>query len=162
MWYKIDLLKFGLLLLPPFLRKKRLFAFLSVLLFPFQELMSRLDGYRKECDDKLNVNGQVIYIDKALNDYFLLPYKDIYITEKSLDDIAPVVYLFNEAEPAVYFFDDDSRNVTYLTDGDVNASMEFVVNVPSYLEGQLDEIRNLVEFNKPAGRIYKLTVYPYE
>ena len=162
MWYKIDIIKYGLLLLPPFLRKQRLFAFLNVLLLPFQELMSRLDNYRKECDDRLNINGQVIYIEKALNDYFLLSYKDIYITEKSLDDIAPVIYLFNDAEPAVYFFDDDSQNVTYLTEGDVNTSMEFIVNVPSYLESQLDEIRNLVEFYKPAGRSYKLNIYPYE
>lgn len=159
MWWNLDILKFGLLLLPPALRKKRLFAFLSVLLSALTDLKERFVEYRRQCDARLQANGQVIYIEKALNDRFLLGSRDIRITERDVSDIPQIVYLFNGASPEVYLYGGGDANVTYLGEGGQNRTMAYIVNVPSYLEGNLNEIRDLVEFYKPAGRKYIINIY---
>jgi len=159
MWWNLDILKFGLLLLPPALRKKRTFAFLCALLAALADLKGRFVEYRSRCDAKLQVNGQVIYIEKALNDRFFLENRDIYITERDVSDIPPIVWLFNGASPEVYLYGEGDANVTWLGEGGQNNTMAYIVNVPSYLEGNLNEIRDLVEFYKPAGRKYIINIY---
>ena len=161
MWYKIDIFKFAFLLLPPPLRKKKMFAFLKVLTLPISYLHDELMKYRDLCDSRLIVNGQVIYIEKALNDYFLLQNKDIYITDYNVEEITDT-YLYDEGDPPTYFYDEDSVNVTYLSDGEVNDILRFIVNVPSYLENKIEEIKAIVEYNKPAGRLYEINIYQYD
>lgn len=162
MWYKIDIFKFAFLLLPPPLRKKKMFAFLKVLTLPISYLHDELMKYRDLCDSRLNVNGQVIYIEKALNDYFLLQNKDIYITDNNIEGIPETVYLYDEEDTPTYFYDEDSHNVTYLSDGEVNELLRFIVNVPSYLEDRIEEIKAIVEYNKPAGRLFDINIYQYD
>lgn len=161
MWYKIDIFKFAFLLLPPPLRKKKMFAFLKVLTLPISYLHDELMKYRDLCDSRLSVNGQVIYIEKALNDYFLLQNKDIYITDYNVEEITDT-YLYDEGDPPTYLYDEDSVNVTYLSDGEVNDILRFIVNVPSYLDNKIEEIKAIVEYNKPAGRLYEINIYQYD
>lgn len=158
MWYKIDIFKFAFLLLPPPLRKKKMFAFLKVLTLPISYLHDELMKYRDLCDSRLSVNGQVIYIEKALNDYFLLQNKDIYISD--IEGIIRSAYLRNES-PSNYFYNEGSNKHTYLHNG-ANGHLKFIVNVPSYLEDRIEEIKNIVEYNKPAGRVYTINIYDYE
>lgn len=159
MWYKIDIFKFAFLLLPPPLRKKKMFAFLKVLTLPISYLHDELMKYRDLCDSRLSVNGQVIYIEKALNDYFLLQNKDIYITD--ITGLYRSVYLRNES-PSCYFYYKGSQKHTYLQNGTENVQLKFIVNVPSYLKDRIEEIKNIVEYNKPAGRVYTINIYDYE
>ena len=81
MWYNVDVYKMAAYLLPPFLRKKKLFSFFCVFLYPYFVLVQKFKSFRKSSIYKLNANGQVIYIEKYLNDYFSLEYRDIYITD---------------------------------------------------------------------------------
>lgn len=163
MWYKIDIYKFALLLLIPPLRKKKMFAFIKVLTIPFANMVSEFNKYRNDSATKLAVNGQVICIEKTLNDYFLLSNKDIYISDTDISNIPPEVYLYDgeSGDFETYFYDADSNNVTYLPDGDQNESLMFVVNVPQYLQEYEQEIINIIEFNKPAGRRYRIEYYEY-
>lgn len=161
MWYKIDIFKFAFLLLPPPLRKKKIFAFLKVLTLPISYLHDELMKYRDLCDSRLSVNGQVIYIEKALNDYFLLQNKDIYITDYNVEEITDT-YLYDEGDPPTYFYDEDSLNVTYLYDENISGFLRFIVNVPSYLEDKVEEIKSIVEYNKPAGRLFEISIYNYD
>lgn len=161
MWYKIDMNKLAVLILPPILRRKVIYALLKVIVTPFSYLITLLNAYRQDAATQQSVNGQVIYIEKALNDYFLLPEKEIYVTEINIDNIAPDVFLYDgdEGDFDTFFFDGDTANETYLPDGDVNASLAYYVNVPSYLKIYEVEIKNLVEFYKPAGRKYIIVYY---
>lgn len=162
MWYNVDIYKLGAYLLPPFLRKKRMYAFLCVLLFPFYCLCKIFKDYRKASLQKLNVNGQVAYIEKMLNNEFELEHQEIYITDSeslrlNLSD------LYSDASVTMTVYPDNSEDVLYLESGNESVKSEdYIVNVPSFLEDQIERIRTLVEYNKPAGRTYKINLYDYE
>ena len=85
MFYDIDIDKWGRQLLPPVLRRKRLQAFLRVLLLPLQQMKQSFSSYRDSAIGRVNVNGQVIYMEKALNDAFFLTEREIFITDAAGD-----------------------------------------------------------------------------
>lgn len=155
MWYNVDILKFALKVLPPVLRRNVLFAFMKVLLAPLVELQTAFIQYVRQCNDNIRVNGQVIYIVKAIKDYFLLDNDDVYISE--LDVSKKLVY-FRNSEPYVYI-SNDINNPTYIYNTTYNAQLRFIVNIPEYLSDRIEEVRSIVEFNKPAGRQFIINVY---
>lgn len=163
MWYKIDIYKLAQQLLPPVLRRKKLFAFLSVMLLPFAVLLSLFLRFRQQSLDKLNTNGQVIYIEKALNDRFFLKNREIYIT-----DVVTNTFLYKRSEMQAPFYlhmrgenaTKEFMNMRY--EDNTGNDGNFMVNVPSFLSEYEDEIRNLIEYYKPAGRSYVLNIYEYE
>lgn len=162
MFYNFDIYKWGLLLLPPVLRRKKLYALLTVLLKPLYDVLQRFNDFREDSIQRMNINGQVIYIEKALNDRFMLEYREIYITDAGDPmDASSVVYPDPEITMTVY--GSGNASVTYLlgaTEGKLGA--DFIVNVPSFLSDNIDDIREIVEFNKPAGRSYDINIYDYE
>lgn len=162
MWYNVDIYKVAAYLLPPFLRKKKLFSFSCVLLYPFFVLVQTFKRFRKYSIYKLNANGQVIYIEKYLNDYFSLEYKDIYITD-SESNIANVSDIYSDPSITMTVYPTNSTDVLYVMSGYESLKREdFIVNVPSYLQDRIAEITTLVEYNKPAGRKYIINIYDYE
>lgn len=156
MWYRIDINKFGLHLLPMLFRRTLLYSLLKVLLIPFKYLSNAFQAYRKEVEKKLMVNGIVINIEKALNDYFLLENHDIYIT--SAEDIHYDAYLTNRL-PTVIFHSQSSQKPTYLRNAVSENQLMIIVNVPSYLGNRLDEVKDIIEYHKPAGRLYTIKLY---
>lgn len=162
MWYNIDLYKFSQHLLPPMLRKKRLFAFLSILILPFVYLVSLFLKFRIQSLNKLNTNGQVIYIEKVLNDRFFLKNKEIYIT----DIAGKESYLYCRKEEQIpshlYQRSEEAKRVYVQQRGEGNYSGNFIVNIPSFLSVYEGEIKNLVDYYKPAGRSFVLKIYEYE
>lgn len=155
MWYNVDILKFALQVLPPVLRRNVLFAMMKVMIVPLIELQTAFIQYVRQCNDNIRVNGQVIYIVKAIKDYFLLDNDDVFITE--LDVSKKLVY-FRNREPYVYI-SNDINNPTYIYNSTYNAQLRFIVNIPDYLSNRIEEVRSIVEFNKPAGRQYIINVY---
>lgn len=155
MWYNVDILKFALKVLPPVLRRNVLFAFMKVLLAPLVELQTAFIQYVRQCNDNIRVNGQVIYIVKAIKDYFLLDNDDVYITE--LETGTRTVY-FRTKQPYVYI-SNSANDPLYIPNTSFNAQMRFVVNIPEYLSDRIEEVRSIVDFNKPAGRQYIIRVY---
>nr|DAV31856.1 MAG TPA: hypothetical protein [Caudoviricetes sp.] len=165
MWYKIDIYKLGQHLLPSTLRQKKMFAFLSVLILPFAYLISVFLQFRGQSLNKLNTNGQVIYIEKVLNDRFFMENREIYITDVNTNDF---LYMRSETNTSIYLYmRREVANKRFLKQrgeedyGNENTG-NFIVNVPSLLSEYESEIRNLVEFYKPAGRSYVLNIYDYE
>lgn len=164
MWYNIDIYRLGYLLLPPVLRNGRLYAFLKVLLHPFFVLVTLFKNYRKSTLTTINTNGQVIYIEKALNDAFLFDDKLIYITDTGNDTYsASLLYPTEEGTMRVY--EEGNEEVTYITasnEGKLNG--DYQVNVPEFLnnEKDLETIKTILDYNKPAGRAYVIKIYDYE
>ena len=122
MWYDFDIIKYAQYVLRPSLRKRKIFAIISIFLLPLIFIYTLFKSYRKQAINKLNINGQVIYIEKVLNDRFFLKNREIYIT-----DIA--------------------GKESY---------------IPSFLSTYENEIKNLIDYYKPAGRTYVLKIYEYE
>ena len=162
MWYNVDINKLGAYLLPPFLRKKRMYAFLCVFLYPFYWLCKMFKDYRKTSLRKLNVNGQVAYIEKMLNDEFEFENREIYITDS--DALKPnVADMYRDPSVTMTIYPESSEEKLYLESGDESIKSEdYIVNVPSFLADKLEVIKTIVEYNKPAGRTYKINLYDYE
>ena len=162
MWYNVDILKLGAFLIPPFLRKKKLIAFFGVFLEPFIGLAKKFKAFRKASNQKLNVNGQVIYIEKRLCDEFELEYPYIYITDsdETRANIADM-YADQTLSMAMYPLDSDAK--LYLESGnESDREQDYIVHVPSFLSDKLSEIRTIVEYHRPAGRKFEIKVYDYE
>lgn len=162
MWYNLDIYKLAQHLLPPLLRKKRLFAFLCVLLSPLYMLVQAFQAFRKQSESNMNINGQVIYIEKILNDTFFLTNKEIYLSD--IPDRQLYLYTRNEGNQTLFFLRDE-RNAERLyikqrNEGTMGSN--YIVNVPSFLKDQVEEIQRIVEKYKPSGRKYIINIYEYE
>lgn len=164
MWYDLDIYKFAQHLLPPMLRKKRTFAFLCVLLLPFHLLVQTFQAFRKQSESNMNINGQVIYIEKILNDTFFLTNKEIYLSD--IPDRQLYLYIRDEAAQALFYqrSESDVRQLYVQQRGEGNMDGNYIVNVPSFLadKEKVDGIRRIVEKYKPSGRKYIINIYEYE
>lgn len=166
MWYDIDIFKLGEHLLPPVLRRHRLFALLCVLLLPLRLVASAFKAYRKVCFDKLTVNGRIIYMEKILNDRFFLKHREIYIDDLAEDDLIlvkrteagyPTVYVGKRLETGfgpVYL----RKRSEGRLGGDYTVYVPSFLNKPQYMTA----IKNLLDYYRPAGRNYKIKIYEYE
>lgn len=157
MFYDIDIDKWGRQLLPPVLRRKRLQAFLRVLLLPLQQMKQSFSSYRDSAIGRVNVNGQVIYMEKALNDAFFLTEREISITDAAGD----MSRLYPEPEYTFIVHGDGAASYVK-GEGDPRYTADFTVNVPSFLSDVQDTVREVIEYNKPAGRSYEIKMYDYE
>lgn len=112
----------------------------------------------------MNINGQVIYIEKILNDTFFLTEKEIYISD--IPDRQLYLYLRNEAVQTIFYQrnETDAQRLYVQQRGEGNMDGNYIVNVPAFLadKDKLDEIQRIVEKYKPSGRKYIINIYEYE
>lgn len=162
MWYNLDIYKLAQYLLPPVLREKRLYAFLCVLLLPTYLILQAFQAFRKQSESNMNINGQVIYIEKILNDTFFLENKEIYLSD--IPDRQLYVYTRNEMSQVIFHqrSEVDTQRLYIQQRGEGNLNGNYIVNVPSFLSDKSDEIQRIVEKYKPSGRKYILNIYDYE
>lgn len=162
MWHDFDIIKYAQYVLRPSLRKRKIFAIISVFLLPLIFIYTLYKSYRKQAIDKLNINGQVIYIEKVLNDRFFLKNREIYIT----DIAGKEFYLYHRREeqiPSYLHKRSEGAEIKYIQQrGEGNYSGNYMVNIPSFLSAYEGEIKNLIDYYKPAGRSYVLKIYEYE
>ena len=162
MWYNFDIIKYAQYVLRPSLRKRKIFAIISIFLLPLIFIYTLFKSYRKQAINKLNINGQVIYIEKVLNDRFFLKNREIYITDIAGEES----YLYHRREeqiPSYLYKRGEGVGKKHIRQrGEGNYSGNYVVNIPSFLSADEGEIKNLIDYYKPAGRTYVLKIYEYE
>lgn len=162
MWYNFDIIKYAQYVLRPSLRKRKIFAIISIFLLPLIFIYTLFKSYRKQAIDKLNINGQVIYIEKVLNDRFFLKNREIYITDIAGKE-SHLYYRREEQIPSYLHKRNEGAEIKYIQQrGEGNYSGNFIVNIPFFLAAYESEIKNLVDYYKPAGRSYVLKIYEYE
>ena len=69
MWYRIDLTKLVVQLLPPILRSKFLIALLKALILPLVFIYDTLMEHRDNVSEKLDITANVIYLEKILKNF---------------------------------------------------------------------------------------------
>ena len=74
---QIDWTKWVNYMLPGPLRKTRMFAWLYVLIFPVRLLYSDLLFFKQKVDFDIEVTGQVVILQRALNDLFDIEFRRI-------------------------------------------------------------------------------------
>lgn len=160
--YNINFSNFIKKLLPPFLRGSRMLDWLKALIKPLQTLNTKFNEFMQRIRYKIGFNGQVVYLEHILNDYYDNTLRRIYITDGSSIPLPPYIYnkienrvqyLYNksEAEPPLYAYNKS----------EYNTSVDFIVNVPAaILTAQLSQqIRALVNQYRIAGK--RFAVVPF-
>lgn len=158
--YNIDFDIFAIQLLPTFLRKEKLIAFLIVLISPIKQLFSDFIIFKASQENKIIYTSQIIYFEKILNDTYDNVNRGIKIEDC---DIIPYTYLNNIAEQKSTYLYNKSENLTniYLYNkSEHNSLYDFTVRVHISVYNQLiadnrlDCFIGLIEFYKLAGKRY--------
>lgn len=175
MWYKIDFTKLVMQLLPPILRSKLLLAILGAMIVPLRYLYGKFFNLKETVDDRLNITGNVQYLEKALNDAFYLKDRQIHI-ETPEDDRPPSFYFASENQKAnIMRKPSEGEGFVLRMNGESGIKVNFNVMVPTFLCTSLTSkdddkyhwkylmtIKNIIKIYKPAGRTFSIELYDYE
>lgn len=140
--------------LPTFLRKPKQIAWISAFTAPLNTLYDSKQLWRESIRYKLMHNGQIIYLEKVLNEYFNIPdydtqdhenTKEIYIGEG--DEIFPIwLSLDAENDPVYLALDSENDPVYTPTDAEVSNYASFSIYYPDYLTLDHAQINALVKY----------------
>lgn len=144
----VDFRKLSMLLTPIFWRKNAFIGFIYCLVEPAKRLNEDFKKFRQKSIYKIVHNGQVILLEKVLNDAYDAEFRRIYITDSAQND---PVYLYSMPENKPVYL-----GTQYLYDFSVfqSAEFEFVLNFP--LEMKPVNPFDLLNFE---NRIKALTKY---
>ena len=178
MWYKIDITKLVLQLLPPILRSRFLSALANVMTVPLRHLYSQFCSLKKDAEAQLNITGNVQYLEKALNDVFFLHDQQIYIItpeEKEEENVRAFHFISERQLPNHIFMEQEGQGFSLQTHAENSGFANFIVMVPTFLctstmareddryqWEHLWKIKNILKTYKPAGRTFGIELYDYE
>lgn len=175
MWYRIDFTKLAIQLLPPLLRGKFLASLIRVMVLPLCYLYMKFSALKDNADSHLCITGNVIYMEKALNDAFFLTSRQIYIETPKEDDTPPFHFISESQKADVIYRQSESTEYFLYRKGESKVLMNFTVMVPTFLCTSLTAkdndkfnwqylsvIRNIIKTYKPAGRTFGIELYDYE
>lgn len=151
MWYNIDYKKLAVLMLPNFLRKPVLVAFIQSLLTPIANLHDEWLQKRLTNLYKLQHTGQVCFLRKVLNDRFDPQLRRIIIGDGNQFKRK---YIYTHAENKPRFL---GRLFLHLRTDYTDTGVDFIVFVPaSIVANQPYEIEALINFYKEGVKRYKI------
>lgn len=185
--YAISLYQIAKNLLPHFLQKKTLLGWITSdnffwvtasgeswdsgsatrhldwlrsLMAPLQSLNAQFVAYTEDVRYRLNLTGQVIYLEHYLNDLYDNVERRIYITDG--DAILPV-FVYNKSElqePVKIYNKSELQEPIYLTNKEeYDGNVDFIINIPydtTTTPILLDKIKASTNIYKPAGRRYRI------
>lgn len=152
MWYKVDFKRLGILFLPVSLRKPRMIGIVHALLAPLISLHYYFIQYRNGNMYKLQHNGQICYLRKALNDVFDSERRIRIVDGNEFER----VYIYARAENKPVYL-----GKMYLRQRNdyVDSAVDFIVQVPVGLVYDNYQMRALIDYYKLAGMRYKIEEY---
>lgn len=152
MWYKINFDKLVVLLLPTFLRKPRIIAFLSLFSTQLTKLYNTWLVKKIEDVIWLNHNSQVCYLRKILNDEFDDLKRRITITDGQLYE-RQYLYTIGEKKPK-YFGKIYLRQSSDYADTGIDFFV--VVPVDINIDQQKHKLNAFINRYKLASKRYKV------
>ncbi len=154
MWYNIDFNKIAVLLLPTSIRKPKIIAYLKVLLSPVVELHELFLQKQKLDVFRLEHNGQVCYLRKALNDVFDNDLRRIEINGSN--KFSPeFIYTPIEEKPKFLGTIFIHSKVDYS-----DTAVDFIVRVPkSIYINRKYEIHKWIDFFKKGSKSYTIETF---
>lgn len=152
MWYKVDIEKLGLLVTPTFLRKSVLRAIISSLLSQVRTIYSEWK-YKREEEQlfRLNHNGQVCYLRKALNDKCDIQLRRIKVLKgnKKVRN-----YIYTQPENKPYYL---GEKYIHPSSNYADTGVDFIVEVPkSVYDEDFHQIKAWIEFFKEGVKTYEI------
>lgn len=153
--------------LPTFLRKNKQTAWVDVFTLPYKNYHEAKQAWRGEIRYKLHHNGQVIYLEKVLNEYYNINgydhqdhqgTKQIYIGNG--ERVFPTyIYTTPEQQPVDLYTTAENYPLHIYTDAEINDGYaDFIVWVPVALTYIEAEMRALINYYIDT-KIYKIKTY---
>ena len=135
-------------------------AWLRALMAPLQSLNQDFADYTEDVRYRLNLSGQVIYLEHYLNDLYDPIDRRIYIS----DGDAPLpLFLYNKAdgsEPFDIYNKSEGQTPVYLINKvEFEGNVDFIINIPfdaTTTPILIDKIKASTNIYKPAGRRYRI------
>ena len=162
MFYRFDIDKWVIHMMPPVLRKKSMYAFLRVLVFPIKQLVSAFLTYKDSIDKQLTYNSFTNYLERFLNGLFFFDDGVIYITEERFEGQVFLSFANEQADPVyVSMRSEDPASPLWLSSISPDLIYgTFIVHVPSVLsEADRSIIFNWVNYYRMAGTEFSIEVY---
>lgn len=159
MYWKFDVRKFALHQLPPFLRKKGIYALLKSIMIGVDWVFGLFTSHRETVVQQLNHNGSTISLEAFLNEKFSLN-GEIYLTDFLNDNV--YLYVAGETAEDVYMgYKDEADLLILSSESPDTVSGGFTVMIPSGLgsEENLAIIRKWVDYYRASGTKYKIETY---
>ena len=164
MWFNIVISKLIIQQEPGVLRKNKFLSYLNVMLEPVNSIYYWLKDYRDLIAYETSITGQVIYLEKLLNDRFSpQAAAPIYITDENYTENA---YAFTKAEGIIdsYDFTYAEANGDYFFIKDEAVFNNFIVNIPQTTYNLLiannnkllNQLKATLNRYKMTGSIYKI------
>lgn len=126
---------------------------------PLNDLYTSFYSFFDSVKYRLTFNGQVIYMEHVLNDQFDNINRGIYITDSNLVDST---FIFTHAEGNEPFYigmNSESLTPNYLfTNQEYVDDVDFVVNVPSTVTFNIDELKYLVNSYRIAPMRWEINI----
>lgn len=161
MFYLFDVDRWIIHQLPPILRRKTIYAFLRVLLYPLKQLSQLLYAYKQRVDRQLSFNGFSNSLGRFLNDLFFYPEGTIYITDV-VDPVVALAFLEEGFDPEYMSFQDETPDAGFTLNSWPPGETvgQFVVHVPATMsDADIATVRQWVEYYKFAGTLFTIETY---
>lgn len=145
-------------LTPPTLNVEPFKQFLNAALKPLNTLHDFFQLYVNKAAYEMAFTGQVIYLEKLLNDKFNDGGTEIYITDRV---ISSRLYLYNKIEdkPPVYLHNQSEGADPLYLYNDAEYQLGFVIHVPSGLVTNWNEFKWWVNKYKLKSKEYTIIEY---
>lgn len=146
------------MLLPDFLRKENMQAWIDIIASPVVFLYQDLLRFRSQKLYELGITPQVVHLERMLNDRY--DFADRRITIVDGVEYDPI-YLFGreEVKPVYFYARSEDAPVTVYTRGESgDLTNDFVVLVPAAVTFDINEMTSLVKSNKLPSMRFKIQI----
>lgn len=157
--FDINWSRFAVWQLPAHWRKIRRVQFLLALYEPIRESYGQFMDFMTRILYEAKINGQVIKLERVLNDKFDPFDRRIYISDGDYYD-APTFFEEWKNEPVIFYAEGDTRNPVFWSTDALNnrVSVNFYVNVPADVYFDAAMMRALVTKYKIFGRTFEIRI----
>ena len=131
---------------------------LKALVKPIITLYNKFIGKRSDNLYKLEHNGQVCYLEAALNDAFDIALRRIYISDAG-GDVVKLIH--RDTDETILIVGDDTQGafIVHNDSAYFGGSYDFIVNIPyQFSEADMYRLRALVDYYKLAGKRYDVVI----
>lgn len=134
-------------------------AWLYSLIQPIIELYAIFSSYRIQALYTLSFTGQVIYLEKLLNDTFNNGGTEIFIEDGG--KIAPFIFNTEENEPDLFIYNTEENEPDFFiyNTEEYPGNIDFIVKVPTALVFDDNHMKSLINKYKLAGKNYTIQTY---
>lgn len=159
--FNLDFRDLVLKWLEPDLRLGRFLDFIYSLVKPLKTTNIAFQAFRNQINYKLQFNGQVIYLERYLNDVYDPISRRIFISDAVRK---PIHYLYNklESKPNTYLYNNSEGHAPFYLFNQIehNGGISFWVNIPWDVNYNTIVITNQIKIYKLAGKGFGFKTIP--